>query len=69
MATQKPYHANIVAESIYAQTDHDGYTTYILKEIVDHKSDDSAVKVQDAYYVNKATRKKRLKLMTKGRQL
>jgi hypothetical protein len=32
------YHANVIAESIYAQTDNDGYTTYLLKEIVDHRS-------------------------------
>ena len=55
-------HLNIIAESIYAQMDNDGYATFILKEIVDHKLADSAVKVQYAYYVNKATTKKRLKV-------
>jgi hypothetical protein len=37
------YHANIIAESIYSQVDDDGYTTYLLKEIIDHKKDETAI--------------------------
>jgi hypothetical protein len=39
------YHANIIAESIYSQVDNDGYTTYLLKEIIDHKKDETVVSV------------------------
>ena len=42
------YTANIIAENIYAQIDGDGYTTYMLDEIVDHKYTDEALRLDDA---------------------
>jgi hypothetical protein len=56
------YHANIIAESIYAKLDDDGYTILALKEITDHRTiDGTAVRLDDAYIINKKTGKKRLK--------
>ena len=63
------YHANIIAESIFARIDDDGYTTFLLKEIIDHKKDSTALIMEDAYYTHKSTGKKRLKPTTKGWQL
>ena len=37
------YNANIIAEHIYSRVDEDGYGRTLLDEIIDHKSDDSAV--------------------------
>jgi hypothetical protein len=64
------YRANIIAESIFSRVDDDGYTTYLLKEIIDHrKKDDTAVKLDNAYYTHKQTGKKKLKPTTRGWQL
>ena len=63
------YHANIIAESIFARVDDDGYTTFMLKEIIDHKKDATALSMEDAYYTHKHTGKQRLKPTTKGWQL
>ena len=41
------YSANIIAEHIYAQLDDDGHTKMLMDEIVDHRSDASAVQLSD----------------------
>ena len=41
------YNANIIAEHIYSKLDGDGYGTTLLDEIIDHRSDDSAVQKED----------------------
>ena len=38
---------NIIAEHIYSKLDGDGYGTTLLDEIIDHRSDDSAVQKED----------------------
>jgi hypothetical protein len=63
------YHANIIAESIFSRVDDDGYTTYLLKEIIDHGKDDTAFELDNAYYTHKQTGKKKLKPTTRGWQL
>ena len=45
------YSANIVAENIYSQCDSEGKQYLVLKEIIDHKSDESALCVSDGYTV------------------
>jgi hypothetical protein len=62
------YKANIIAESIYSQVDDDGYTTFALKEIIDHTTDGSALTLDNAYTITK-TGTKRLQQTTKGWQL
>ena len=44
------YSANIIAEHIYSQVDEEGYTHYMLDEIVDHKKDDTAVTKENGTY-------------------
>ena len=45
------YSANIVAENIYSQCDSEGNQYLVLKEIVDHKNDESALRIGDGYTV------------------
>jgi len=62
------YSANIIAEHIYSQVDGEGYTQYMLNEIVDHKKDSMAVSKEDGLITTKAGRKLQ-KRTTKGWQL
>lgn len=43
------YSANAIAENIYAQVDVDGQRFVLLDEIMDHRKDNSAVKMDDKY--------------------
>jgi hypothetical protein len=59
----------MIAESLYSQVDADGREFILLmKEIMDHRSDGSAVPVDDAYYVDPNGRKTR-RMTTKGWKL
>ena len=51
--TTERYSANIVAENLYSQCDSEGNQYLVLKEIVDHKSDESALRVGDGYTVGR----------------
>jgi len=51
------YSANIIAEHIYSQVDGEGYTQYMLNEIVDHKKDDTAATKENGIITTKAGRK------------
>jgi hypothetical protein len=46
------YVANMIAESLSSQVDADGREFMLMKEIVDHRPDGSAVPIDDAYYVD-----------------
>ncbi len=43
------YHANIIAEHIYAQIDGDGYGRTLLDEIVDHRMEPDAIAKEDGW--------------------
>jgi hypothetical protein len=43
------YSANVIAENIYAQVDKEGRCFVLLDEIMDHRKDNSAVKMDDKY--------------------
>ena len=60
--------ANVIAESIQAQIDDDGYNLHELSEILDHRTDDTATKLEDAFFITKSGRKCPKKT-TKGWQL
>jgi hypothetical protein len=62
------YAANMIAESLYSQVDADGREFILMKEIVDHRSDGSAVPADDAYYVDPKGRRAR-RMTTKGWKL
>ena len=49
--TTERYSANIMAENIYSQCNSEGNQYLVLKEIVDHKSGESASHVDDGYTV------------------
>jgi hypothetical protein len=48
----KDYAANILAEALYAQVDVDGNRFLLLKEIIDHKTDATALSKSDAMVMN-----------------
>ena len=43
------YNANIIAEHICAQLDDDGYTRMLMDEIIDHRSDKTAIKQSNGF--------------------
>ena len=51
--TTERYSANIMAENIYSQCDLEGNQYLVLKEIVDHKGDESALHIGDGYTVGR----------------
>jgi len=51
------YLANIIAEHIYSQVDGEGYTQYMLNEIVDHNKDSTTDPKEDGLITTKAGRK------------
>ena len=64
----KEYAANVIAENILRQVDHDGFSTAMLKSIIDHKWNDDAVSSNDGYIISKEGRKQPWKT-TKGWKL
>ena len=59
------YSLNTIAENIYANADDEGNMHGIMSGIVDHKSDDNAVKASDGTYVSRSGIIKR-RITTKG---
>ena len=57
--------ANLIAESMFSNVDSEGRTFQLLSEIVDHKTDDSAIPKSDGYYKSKNGNKSP-KLTTRG---
>ena len=53
------YTANIVAESIYAQVDDEGYTLHLVDEIVGHTKDKTAVDLSESFTGDGGTQKRR----------
>jgi hypothetical protein len=45
------YTANIIAENLYSQCDSDGHSFLVLKEIIDHAKDNSAIPISDGFTV------------------
>lgn len=46
------YHANQIAEAVYAEVDDAGKTSYVLKEILDYKKESFAVPASEAFVVH-----------------
>ena len=61
------YHANQIAEAIYAEVDGDGRTSYVLKEITDYKKESYAVPPNEAFVIH--NNRKYPKRTTKGWKL
>ena len=47
--TTKEYGANIIAENILNQVDHDGYHSQMLEGIMDHRKEDIAVSMYNKW--------------------
>ncbi|KAI2489216.1 Reverse transcriptase (RNA-dependent DNA polymerase) [Fragilaria crotonensis] len=47
------YFANVIAENMFSQIDSEGNQYQLLKEIIDHKSDGSAVALADGYVISR----------------
>ena len=47
------YTANVIAESMIAQCDENGYDVKLMEAIIDHKSDGNAVSDADRYFYNR----------------
>ena len=60
--------ANIIAENLLSQVDEEGNRQMMIDKIIDHKSDETAVKIDDGYITTNSGRQKR-KWTTKGWQL
>jgi len=50
------YTANLIAESMIAQCDEDGYDVKLMEDIVDHQKDGNAVGDADRYFYNRGRR-------------
>ena len=62
------FHANVIAENIFAQCDDEGRRQAVLSEITDHKKDRRAIHILNGY--NKSKKGRRTpKSTTKGWQL
>ena len=66
--TIKEYAANVIAENIYAQVDHEGSMYTLLDAIIDFKKDNSAV-TRDNQHVMNRNRQRRLRKTTVGWKL
>ena len=51
------YSANIIAEHIYSQVDHEGYTHQVLDEIIDHRKTSSAIPISEGLVTLKSGKK------------
>ena len=51
--TMENYFANVIAENMYSQVDSEGRQFQLLDEIVDHKSDNSAIKIEDGFMISR----------------
>ena len=49
----KQYSANTIAENLYAQVDIDGHTSLVLEAIVDHRTDEEAIKKENKFFKTK----------------
>lgn len=63
--TVREYSANTIAENMYAQTDPNGHTTYVLDSINDHSIDDTAIPKSQKYVMTKSGQR-RLRQSTEG---
>jgi hypothetical protein len=43
------YHANIIAENMFAQVDDEGYSHVLFDEIIDHEKDNTAIPISEGF--------------------
>ena len=64
----KEYAANVIAENMLTQVDAEGYSTTMLKNIIDFKKEENAVSKEDKYVITN-TGQRRLRKTTTGWKL
>lgn len=52
--TEETFLANQIAENMFSQMDSEGNQFLLLDELIDHKSDKSAIRVEDGFYTTKS---------------
>jgi Reverse transcriptase (RNA-dependent DNA polymerase) len=67
--TEQEYTANLIAESLYSQVDDEGNQFILLDEILDHKSDSTAITIENMYVEGSDGANPHLKRTTKGWKL
>jgi hypothetical protein len=67
--TSDEYYANVIAENLFSQVDSEGNQYVLMKEISDHRQDETAVPISDGWITMKNGRKSRKKTRTRGWQL
>jgi hypothetical protein len=50
------FHANQIADAIYARLDDDGYTLHEIDDIIDHKTDGKAIRADDGFVMLRGRR-------------
>ena len=63
--SREKYQANIIAENMFAQSDEEGNRYVLMQEIMDHKSDGTALHGDDGYTMTRSGQK-RMKTTTRG---
>ena len=63
--TTREYAANTIASNIFMESDVDGFSSFFLYHIIDHKSSGEAIKMADKYIITK-TGTRRLRQTTVG---
>jgi hypothetical protein len=59
--------ANAIAENMFAQVDDEGNQHVLFEEIVDHRTDGSEVKQQDAFILTRSGTKRRKETTKDGK--
>ena len=66
--TTEEFYANVIAENIFSQVDSEGNQYVLMKEISDHRKDETAVPISDGW-VEMSNGRKFRKKTTRGWQL
>ena len=62
------YTANVIAENVVSQVDNEGHEYLLLKEIIDHRKDNTAVQKDDGFVLTRSGQR-RPKITTAGWEL
>ncbi len=64
--TIKEYSANVIASNIYEEGDADRFSSLMSYQIIDHKSSEEAVKLENKYMTTKTGTRRRMRQTTVG---
>ena len=58
--------ANVIAGNLLAQVDQEGHRQLLMDEIIDNRSDNTAIPIEDGYHKNTANNTIRKEITTRG---